>query len=135
MASDSGDVTELGWRAGDVLGLDIGGVGDGGAATSPKFVTNASGFFEFEKMSIAFNVNENLSVSWGELDETYDSQGDATSGATGEADVEMSSTSIQFAYTMGSMSIKGYQTDTDNPGWDSNAKSDEVTELAVNFAF
>ena len=47
----------------------------------------------------------------------------------------MSSTSIQFAYTMGSMSIKGYQTDTDNPGWDSDAKSDEVTELAVNFAF
>ena len=47
------------------------------------------------------------------------------------ADVEMSSTSIQFAYTMGSMSIKGYQTDTDNPGWDSNAKSDTVTELAV----
>jgi hypothetical protein len=33
------------------------------------------------------------------------------------------------------MSISGYQTDTDNPGWDSDASSDEVTELAVNFAF
>jgi outer membrane protein OmpU len=81
-------------------------------------------------MSIAFNVNENLSLSWGELEETYDAQDDGTI-----ADVEMSSTSIQFAYTMGSMSIKGYQTDTDNPGWDSNAKSDEVTEFAINFAF
>ena len=80
-------------------------------------------------MSIAFNVNENLSLSWGELEETYDAQSATV------ADVEMSSTSIQFAYTMGSMSFKGYQTDTDNPGWDSNAKSDEVTELAVNFAF
>ena len=51
------------------------------------------------------------------------------------ADVDMDSTSIQFAYTMGSMSIKGYQTDTDNPGWDNDAQSHEVTEIAVNFAF
>ena len=87
-------------------------------------------------MSIAFNVNENLSLSWGELEETYDAQSAAVpASGSAVADVEMSSTSIQFAYTMGSMSIKGYQTDTDNPGWDSNAKSDEVTELAVNFAF
>ena len=33
------------------------------------------------------------------------------------------------------MSVKGYMTDTDNPGWDSNAESDEVTELAVGFSF
>jgi len=112
-------------------GLDYGKHGTGTAATSEKKVTTANGAFEFEKMSIAFNVNENLSLSWGELEETYDAQ--ALAG--GAADVEMSSTSIQFAYTMGSMSIKGYQTDTDNPGWDSNAKSDEVTELAINFAF
>ena len=111
-------------------GLDYGKHGTGTAATSEKKVTTANGAFEFEKMSIAFNVNENLSLSWGELEETYDAQDDGTI-----ADVEMSSTSIQFAYTMGSMSIKGYQTDTDNPGWDSNAKSDEVTEFAINFAF
>jgi len=81
-------------------------------------------------VSIAFNVNENFSVSYGDLTETYDAQDMGT-----VADVDMDSKSIQFAYTMGSMSIKGYQTDTDNPGWDSDASSDEVTELAVNFAF
>ena len=86
-------------------------------------------------MSIAANVSDNMSISWGELTETYDSQGSSASGATGQADVEMKSTSIQFAYSMGSMSIKGYMTDTDNPGWDSDAKSDEVTELAVGFSF
>ena len=102
------------------------------AATAAKTIAAAGGNFEFEKMSIAFNVNENLSISWGELEETYDAQDNAS---TAVADVAMESTSIQFAYTMGSMSIKGYQTDTDNPGWDSDAKSDEVTELAVNFAF
>ncbi len=119
-------------------GLDYGkATATGGTstpATSAKTIAAATGNFEFEKMSIAFNVNENLSLSWGELEETYDEQSNVASG-TEIADVEMSSTSIQFAYTMGSMSIKGYQTDTDNPGWDSNAKSDEVTELAVNFAF
>ena len=119
-------------------GLDYGkrtaALGTPEAATAAKFVTTAAGNFEFEKMSIAFNVNENLSLSWGELEETYDAQSNVK-GGTEIADVEMSSTSIQFAYTMGSMSIKGYQTDTDNPGWDSDAKSDEVTELAINFAF
>ena len=34
----------------------------------------AGGFFESEMMSIAFNVNENLSVSYGELTETYNAQ-------------------------------------------------------------
>jgi len=105
------------------------------AATTAKAYTTAGGQFEFEKMSIAANVSDSMSISWGELKETYDSQSSNVSGATGGADVEMKSTSIQFAYSMGSMSIKGYMTDTDNPGWDSDAKSDEVTELAVGFSF
>ena len=115
-------------------GLDMGLTTAATAATAAKTIAAAGGNFEFEKMSIAFNVNENLSISWGELEETYDASASSASGQT-VADVEMSSTSIQFAYTMGSMSIKGYQTDTDNPGWDSNAESDEVTELAVGFSF
>ena len=45
------------------------------AATAAKTIAAAGGNFEFEKMSIAFNVNENLSISWGELEETYDAQG------------------------------------------------------------
>ena len=36
---------------------------------------------------------------------------------------------------MGSMSIEIYQTDESNPGWDNDAEGNEVTELAVNFAF
>ena len=100
------------------------------ANTSAKLYTSANGMFEYDKMSIAANVNDNFSISWGELKETYDEQDDGT-----VADVEMKSTSIQFAYSMGSMSVKGYMTDTDNPGWDSDALSDEVTELAVGFSF
>ena len=111
--------------------LDTGHTGAAAANnSSAKVIGTANGAFESETMSIAFNVNDSLSFSWSELTETYDEQDMGT-----VADVDMDSTSIQFAYTMGSMSIKGYQTDVDNPGWDSDAKSDEVTEIAVNFAF
>ena len=113
-------------------GLDHGINAASTAATTAKTIAAAGGFFESEMMSIAFNVNENLSISYGELTETYNAQDNAS---TAIANVDMESDSIQFAYTMGSMSIKGYQTSTDNPGWDANADSDEVTELAVNFAF
>ena len=105
-----------------------------GGGTTAKKVTTAVGAFDIEALGVAFNVNENFSVSWQEVDETYDAQDDQKDGSD-TPDVTKSSSSIQFAYTMGSMSIKGYQTDTDNPGWDSDAKSNEVTELAVNFAF
>ena len=99
------------------------------AATAAATLAASTGTFEFEKMSVAFNVNDNLSVSYGELTETYNPQDDSV------ANVDMDSKSIQFAYTMGSMKLSGYQTDTDNPGWDADAKSDEVTELALNFSF
>ena len=113
-------------------GLDNGINAAATSANAAKTIAAAGGFFESELMSVAFNVNENLSISYGELTETYNAQDNASSAI---ANVDMESDSIQFAYTMGSMSIKGYQTETDNPGWDANADSDEVTELAVNFAF
>ena len=115
-------------------GLDHGINAAATNATVAKTIAAAGGFFESEMMSIAFNVNENLSVSYGELTETYNAQSNVASGSE-IANVDMESDSIQFAYTMGSMSIKGYQTETDNPGWDSNADSNTETEIAVNFAF
>jgi len=114
--------------------IEKGLVGGATAAATAKTVAAANGHFDIEAMGIAFNVNENFSISWQEVEETYDAQSNVDTG-TEIVDVVKESTSIQFAYTMGSMSIKGYQTDTDNPGWDSDAKSNEVTELAVNFAF
>ena len=116
----------LGYQTG---GSETGVKGVGELATTAKAYTTAFGNFEFEKMSIAANVSDNMSVSWGELTETYDAQSATV------ANVDMKSTSIQFAYSMGSMKVSGYMTDTDNPGWDNDAKSDEVTELAVGFSF
>ena len=110
-------------------GADTGVTGAAELATAAKAYTTATGFFEYEKISIAANVSDNMSISWGELPETYDAQSATV------ANVDMKSTSIQFAYSMGSMKFSGFMTDTDNPGWVQDAESDEVTELAVGFSF
>ena len=116
----------IGYQTG---GAETGVRGTGELATATKAYTTAFGNFEYEKMSIAANVSDSMSISWGELTETYDAQSATV------ANVDMKSTSIQFAYSMGSMKFSGYMTDTDNPGWVQDAKSDEVTELAVGFSF
>ena len=112
-----------------IAGLDNNVSGASEAATTAKTVAAATGYFESEQVSIAFNVNDDLSVGYGERTETYNAQAQSTE------DVDMESKKIEFAYTMGSMALKGYQIDTDNPGWDANASSDEVTELSLTFSF
>ena len=104
------------------------------AATAAKVVRASSGLFDSQSMSIAFNVNENLSVSYTETEDEYDAQANA-GGVDGVADVTQETTALQLAYSMGAMSIKAYQMDTDNPGYDSNAASTTDTEIAVGLAF
>ena len=83
--------------------------------------------YSTEGMSIAFAVNDELSVSWGELEDTREA-----SSATAAATTEL--TAYQVAYTMGSMGIKLKHTDTDN-GFQSTNTSAENTEIAVSFSF
>ena len=82
-------------------------------------------------MSVAFNVNENFSLSWAELTETYDANTNAAAGRiTDIADVDMDSTSIQFAYTMGSMKIAGNRNEIVNSQGATGASAkDEMTEI------
>ena len=85
-------------------------------------------------MSVAFNVNENLSISWTSSEDTYDDQSN-TKGGTEIADVTVDATAIQVAYSMGAMSIKAYNIETDNPGYDNDAEKTSVTEIALGLAF
>ena len=73
-------------------------------------------------MSVAFNVNEDLSISYGEIDVEVEGQ---------SFDHEMSG--IQIAYSMGSMSLRVQR----NTGDNMVASGDEYqkTELELNFAF
>jgi outer membrane protein OmpU len=104
------------------------------AATTAKAVGVANGIFESDTMSIAFNVNDNLSISYAKSEDTYDAQSNVA-GGTEIADVSMDMKSIQAAYSMGAMSIKAYRTETDNVEYQTNGGSLTVNEIAVGLAF
>tara|TARA_B100001093_G_scaffold337884_1_gene322649 strand:+ start:5772 stop:6845 length:1074 start_codon:yes stop_codon:yes gene_type:complete len=112
--------------------LDQGVTGAAAATTAAKTVRTAAGLFEMETMSIAFNVNDNLSISYTESEDTYDAQDNASSAVS---DVTMDTDAIQIAYSMGGMSIKAYNMETTNPGYDSDAASGSSTEIALGLSF
>ena len=103
--------------------------------TEAKSVGLSGGIFSGEAMSIAFNVNDNLSISYAEVEDTYDAQGNTGTASDGVDDVVMKTESLQVAYSMGSMSIKAYSTETSNPNYDSDADKLNVNEIALGLAF
>ena len=79
-------------------------------------------------MSVAFNVNDDLSMSYGELEDTREAHG-ATSAVATEVK------SIQVAYSMGSMAVKAKRVETDNPYNQTVNNATEHTEISVSFSF
>ena len=102
------------------------------AATAAKTVRTATGIFESNSISIAFNVNDNLSVSYTETSDTYDAQSDK---ATNILDVDQETEALQVAYSMGGMSIKAYNMETTNPGYQQDASKQSISEIALGLAF
>jgi outer membrane protein OmpU len=105
------------------------------AMKSDKAVTTAGGIFETETYSIAFNVNDNLSLSYAKATDTYDDQAHTKTGGTAIDDVDMDMKSIQAAYSMGSMSIKAYRTETNNVAYNTIGGDLTITEVALGLAF
>ena len=101
---------------------------DGAAGTAGADYTG-------EGMSIAFNVNDNMSISYTTSDETYDTQDNAKTAVTTDDDVTESIDALQVAYSMGGMSIKAYNMEITNPDQDDDAADRSVTEIALGFAF
>jgi len=108
---------------------------DSSSVNSAKTLRTAGGIFTGEQMSIAFNVNDNMSISYTTSDETYDTQDNAKTAVTTDDDVTESIDAIQIAYSMGGMSIKAYNMEVTNPAHDDNAADQSVTEIALGFAF
>jgi outer membrane protein OmpU len=83
---------------------------------------------DVDAWGLAWNVNESLSVSYGEREVKFDNPSAADITEEGEG--------IAIAYTMGSMKIAGNRNEVknnDNSSADSGV--DENTEIAVSFAF
>ena len=108
------------------------------AIGSDKTFAAGTGQFEGSQYVVTMNLNDNLSVSYANADDTYDARsGAATDVTTGEsvADVTLSMKSIQAAYSMGSMSIKAYRTDIDNVAYNNGGRSNQKTEIALGLSF
>lgn len=82
---------------------------------------------EGNQVSIAFNVNENLAISYS--DGSIDHFG---TGAT--ADVEEDFSAINISYTMGGMTIAAQRAEADNAAGTLNA-DEEATEIVLSLAF
>jgi outer membrane protein OmpU len=81
---------------------------------------------ETEAWGLAFNVNDDLSVSYGEREVEFKAPSAANVTEKGEG--------VAIAYTMGSMKIAGNRNEVrDNDGTASS--NDEMTEIALSFAF
>ena len=115
--------------------MDAGMSGTTITTNTKKTERTHAGIFTGEQMSIAFNVNDNMSISYTTSDETYDTQDDVATAVTTDDDVTQSIDAIQIAYSMGGMSIKAYNMEVTNPDQDDNAADQSVTEIALGFAF
>ena len=105
------------------------------STTTAKTRRSGGGIYTNEQMSIAFNVNDNMSISYTTSDETYDTQDNAKTAVTTDDDVTESIDAIQVAYSMGGMSIKAYNMEVTNPAQDDDAADQSITEIALGFAF
>ena len=86
--------------------------------------------YEGDMMSIAFNVNDSLSLSYSEMTSTHD-YGEFTQ----TTDVDEEHESLQLAYSMGAMSVKAYTTEITNPNFAETAETVTKNEIAIGLAF
>ena len=91
----------------------------------------AGGDYTGDAIGIAFNVNDNLSLSYGEINETLES-------ASGSLAADRDTTSITAAYSAGGMAVTIQQTETDNWAMTrtvADARDTETTQITLAFAF
>ena len=95
-------------------------------ASTIDYGGNGTSAEEAAAWGLAININDDLSVSYGEREVEY-----AKPGAT---HVTEDGEGIAIAYTMGSMKIAGNRNEVSSNGG-TTGTDDEMTEIAVSFAF
>ncbi len=90
-------------------------------------ITKASKDVETDMMSIAFNVNDNLAISYADNEVNH-----LNTGSTGDVSEDVEG--IGFSYTMGGMTLAGQSNSSDDANGVAGAKDDH-TELRLSFAF
>jgi len=116
--------------------LDAGQITAGTASNLGQTLRTAGGYFENDQMSVAYNVNDALSVSYTRSVDTYNGAPVRTvAAAMSDFSVDTTTNAIQAAYSMGAMSLKAYNMQVKNPQYDSDKETLSVTEVALGLAF
>ena len=117
------------------LTFDIGPISLGyavsGISTGEKVTKTNTDWYKNHMYGIAFNINDDLSVSYGK----HESQdGKVNPGALGGVDMEI--TSAQIAYSVGGASVRIADVEVDNAAYQTTADYDkEATVISVSLAF
>jgi len=89
-------------------------------------------YYENEAFGVSFNINDNLSISYGEHESKRHKVGSGTSDKT----VTLTSDSLQLAYTMGGASIKIAEGSVANASYGTAVGKDkDGTTIALSLAF
>jgi len=89
---------------------------------------SSTAYYENNAYGISFNVNDDLSLSYG--------MHKSDRNRSGDTNVELEASSVQLAYSMGGASIKIAETDIDNASYVSTTAGDhEGTVVALTLAF
>tara|TARA_Y100000590_G_scaffold185263_1_gene211084 strand:- start:1479 stop:2531 length:1053 start_codon:yes stop_codon:yes gene_type:complete len=89
-------------------------------------------YYQNNAFGISFNVNDSLSLSYGEMESTRHKQG---SGTTAKRRTTTSE-SFQIAYTVGGLSLKIAESEVDNATYADGSGSDfDATTVALSLAF
>ena len=85
-------------------------------------------YYDNTAWGVSFNVNDDLSISYGEHE--------SERARSGDTNVTMDATSIQLAYSMGGAAIKIAETNIDNSSYVSTTAGEkDGTTIAVTLAF
>jgi len=132
-AAESGASSTTGDRSQYVLGATyaVGSVTVGYQYSRDNHQSSAAAatsYYENDAFGISFNVNDNLSLSYG----NHKSDRHLTSASS----VELEAESLQIAYTMGGMSLKVAESTVDNGSYTSGTGQDrDGTTVALSLAF
>ena len=104
---------------------------DGDGPAGQESVYN---FYKNFAYGMAFNINDDLSLSYGEWRARKAGYTDSSTEQTDEANRTVTVTSFQIAYTMGGASIRIADTEVDNQSWTAN-QNRSVTTVSMGLAF
>jgi len=104
-----------------------------GEYTGEESTANSVNVYKNTAFGVSFNVNDDLSVSYGKY-KTRKAGYRSANGQTGENKRFVEVNSIQAAYTMGGASIRIASSQADNVEW-SDGKNQDTTTVSLSLAF